>query len=207
MLAVTVHPDDGVDTFLRNVGSYKSRTASDVGRWHSSYSPPRKPQMLQHETVVLLQQPVVMRAACTGSGGEGQLRDIGTGLYSTIMWALSSPACEVNNTTWPPKISFSRDITPWSLFVGTCDLRLQNRIWNSERRKNRIVTVAYFKMLPCLAYTSAKIWTGYSLVTRCLRFVGPPAVVSHNRILQSYSEYSYKHLTPINVSEYCLHFS
>jgi hypothetical protein len=31
-----IHPDDGYDTFLRNVGSYKSHTSSHLMRWHSS---------------------------------------------------------------------------------------------------------------------------------------------------------------------------
>jgi hypothetical protein len=30
------HPDDGGDTFLRNVGSYKSHKASHPRSWHSS---------------------------------------------------------------------------------------------------------------------------------------------------------------------------
>jgi hypothetical protein len=33
---VSCHPDDREDTFLRNVGSYKSHTVSLPKRWHSS---------------------------------------------------------------------------------------------------------------------------------------------------------------------------
>jgi hypothetical protein len=47
-LAVTIKMNhiDGSDTFLRNVGSNEFHTAPHLRRWHSSYSPPRKPQIV-----------------------------------------------------------------------------------------------------------------------------------------------------------------
>jgi hypothetical protein len=42
--AESCHPDDGDDTFLLNVSSYKSHMTSRPSRRDSSYSPPWKPQ-------------------------------------------------------------------------------------------------------------------------------------------------------------------
>jgi hypothetical protein len=42
------YPEDGGDTFLRNVGSHKIYTAPHLRRRHSSYSPLRKPKKLHN---------------------------------------------------------------------------------------------------------------------------------------------------------------
>jgi hypothetical protein len=47
------HPNDGGDTFFRNVGSYNSHTTSHARRRHSSESPPWKPQILHGKNFFL----------------------------------------------------------------------------------------------------------------------------------------------------------